>query len=149
MRKELIRYLICGFATMFVSLISYYFLTKTLLPPENPLKLQIANAISWILAVSFSYFISRYWVFSSKAKLLPEFIRFASARLLTLGCDMAIMYVGVTLLTFNDRFVKLVVQVVVTILNYVFSKLLVFRKTSKNQKGENTNGKNCSIDPVL
>ena len=130
MRKELIRYLLCGIATTVVSLASYYFLTLSLLSPDNPLELQIANAVSWVLAVTFSYVVSRLWVFSSKGKPFPEFLRFASARLLTLGCDMFLMYAGVTLMGLNDRLMKLVVQVVVTILNYDFSKILVFRKTT-------------------
>ena len=47
--------------------------------------------------------------------------------------DMGIMFVGVTLLHFNDKIMKLVVQVVVTIANYVFSKLLVFRKKKEEE----------------
>ena len=59
---------------------------------------------------------------------MKEAVRFYGARVGTLLMDMGIMFVGVTCLHFNDKIVKLFVQVVVTVANYVFSKLLVFRK---------------------
>ena len=51
------------------------------------------------------------------------------SRVGTLLLDMLIMFVTVTLLGMNDKLAKLLVQVVVTVLNYIFSKFLVFGKT--------------------
>ncbi len=91
--------------------------------------MQAANIFSWICAVTFAYITNRVFVFKSKEKnKLKEITSFVSSRITTLLIDMAIMGIFVTLLHFNDKIMKLIVQVVVTILNYVFSKLFVFKK---------------------
>ena len=128
--KEIIRYLIVGVLTTVVSLGVYYGLVLTVLDPENPLLLQLANILSWIAAVTFAYFASRAYVFASHSKnIREEAIRFYMARVGTLVIDMLIMFVTVTLLHMNDKIAKLIVQVVVTILNYILSKFLVFGKS--------------------
>lgn len=127
--KEIINYLIVGGLTTVVSLATYYACVLTFLDPENPVQLQIANIISWICAVTFAYFTNRRFVFESKSKnILKEASAFFLARVGTLLMDMGIMFVFVTCLHFNDKIMKLVVQVVVTIANYIFSKFLVFKK---------------------
>ena len=127
--KEIINYLIVGVLTTVVSLVSYYIIVSTVLNPNNAIELQIANIFSWICAVAFAYVTNRIFVFESKnPNKLKELTSFVGARLLTLGLDMFIMFLMVTLLHINDKIAKLVVQVVVTIANYVFSKLLVFKK---------------------
>lgn len=127
--EEIINYLIVGGLTTVVSLGTYYFCVYTFLDPENAFQLQLANIISWICCVTFAYFANRIFVFKSKRKdKLKEAVSFYSSRIATLLMDMSIMFVFVTLIGFNDKIMKLVVQVVVTILNYVLSKLLVFKK---------------------
>lgn len=125
---EIVRYLIVGVLTTIVSLGAYYGCVFTFLNPKSALQLQLANVLSWIVAVTFAYVMSRIYVFQSKRKnVLQEIVSFYSSRLLTLFMDMAIMFVMVTLLGVNDKIAKLVVQVVVTVANYVFSKIFVFR----------------------
>ena len=127
--EEIINYLIVGGLTTVVSLGTYYFCVYTFLDPENAFQLQLANIISWICCVTFAYFANRIFVFKSKRKdKLKEAVSFYSSRIATLLMDMGIMFVFVTLIGFNDKIMTLVVQVVVTILNYVLSKLLVFKK---------------------
>ena len=127
--KELINYLIVGVLTTVVSLAVYYGCVTTVLDPNNPLQLQLANIISWICAVTFAYFTSRRFVFESKNEaIFQEAIRFYLSRVTTLLMDMGIMFVMVTLLSYNDKIAKLVCQVVVTIANYVLAKLIVFKK---------------------
>ena len=127
--EEIINYLIVGGLTTVVSLGTYYFCVYTFLDPENAFQLQLANIISWICCVTFAYFANRIFVFKSKRKdKLKEAASFYGSRIATLLMDMGIMFVFVTLLHFNDKIMKLVVQVVVTVLNYVLSKLLVFKK---------------------
>lgn len=126
---EIVRYLIVGMLTTIVSLGAYYGCVFTFLNPRSALQLQLANIISWIAAVTFAYVMSRIYVFQSKQKnIMQEIISFYSARLLTLFMDMAIMFLMVTLCGTNDKLAKLVVQVVVTVANYVFSKIFVFRE---------------------
>ena len=127
--KEIIHYLIAGGLTTVVSLGSYYLCVLTFLDPQNGFQLQAANVISWICAVTFAYFVNRSFVFESKSKdYLREAGAFVAGRISTLLMDMAIMFILVTLLHGNDKIAKLVVQVVVTIANYVISKIFVFRK---------------------
>lgn len=131
---EIIRYLIVGVLTTVVSLGVYYVCVLTFLNPQSALQLQAANVLSWIAAVTFAYITSRIYVFQSKCKdWLQEAAAFYSSRLLTLFMDMAIMFVMVTLCGMNDKLGKLVVQVVVTIANYIFSKLFVFRVSKKDK----------------
>ena len=134
--KEIISYLIVGGLTTVVSLGVYYGLVFTVLNPDNPVQLQVANICSWIAAVTFAYFTNRKFVFESKnSNILKEMVAFFAARVGTLLMDMGIMFVFVTLFGFNDKIIKLVVQVVVTVANYVFSKFFVFKKdTSNSQK---------------
>lgn len=126
---EMINYLIVGGLTTVVSLGTYYFCVYTFLNPNNAFQLQIANIISWISCVTFAYFTNRIFVFKSKrTDKLKEAISFYGSRIATLLLEMGIMFFFVTILHFNDKIIKLVAQVVITILNYVLSKLLIFRK---------------------
>ena len=127
--KEFIFYLIFGVLTTIVSLSVYYFCVLTFLNPNNAFQLQIANILSWILAVAFAYATNRKFVFESKdPNKLKELIKFVTARLLTLFLDMLVMFILVTLLPFNDKISKLISQVIITISNYIFSKIFVFKK---------------------
>lgn len=132
--NEIIRYLIVGALTTVISLGVYYICVLTVLDPHSALQLQVANILSWIAAVTFAYIMSRIFVFQSKRKdWLQEAAAFYSSRMLTLFMDMAIMLVMVTLCGVNDKLAKLVVQVVVTVANYIFSKLFVFRVSKKDK----------------
>lgn len=127
--KEMINYIIVGILTTLVSLAVYYALVLTILNPEDALLLQVANVISWIAAVTFAYFANRKFVFESKNEhIVLEAMKFYLSRLGTLLLDMTIMYIGVSLLFYNDKFVKIIVQIIVIIINYIFSKLFVFQK---------------------
>ena len=99
---------------------------------------QVSNVISILAAVFFQYFTNRFFVFErkkqTKKEVWSEFVKFMSARAVTALLDMGIMYVGVSLLLINEIIMKIFTQVVVIILNYIFSKFLVFtNKKEKNQ----------------
>ena len=129
--KEIINYLIVGGLTTFVALGVYYGSVLTFLNPNNGIELQIANILSWIAGVLFAYFTNRKYVFESKnPNKLQEAAKFTASRLVTLFLDMATMFIGVTLLKFNDKIIKLIAQVLVIIGNYIFSKLFVFNKAN-------------------
>ena len=136
--REIISYLIVGGLTTVVSLGVYYACVFTFLDPDKPVQLQIANIISWIAAVTFAYFTNRKFVFESKNKnMLKEAAAFFAARIGTLLMEMGIMFVSVTWLGFNDKIMKLVVQFVIIVANYIFSKFLVFNKKEKKDTEEN------------
>ncbi len=127
--QEIINYLIFGVLTTVVSLITYYVLTIIILDPKLNLELQIANILSWCIGVLFAYFTNRKFVFNStNQNKKKEFFTFVSARISTLILDMLVMFIGVSLLYFNDKIVKLISQVLVIIGNYVLSKIIVFKK---------------------
>ena len=126
---ELFRYFVVGVLTTVVSLSVYYGLVLTVLDAKKPLQLQAANVLSWIAAVTFAYVCNRVFVFRSHSRnILREAAAFYSARLGTLLTEMIFMFLLVTVLGLNDKIIKLVMQFVVIALNYVFSKLFVFRE---------------------
>lgn len=121
-------YLIAGGLTTIVSLVVYYSCVLTLLSPDIAWQMQIANILSWIVAVTFAYVTNRIFVFKSESKeWKKEAGAFYSSRLLTLFTDMIIMFLLVTLGGGNDKLAKLIVQVMVTVANYILSKIYVFR----------------------
>lgn len=127
--EEIINYLIIGGITTVISLVTYYLLISTFLDASIALELQVANIISWLICVIFAYFTNRIFVFkSNNDNKLKEIISFTSSRVLTLLLDMLIMFVFVTLLKGNDKIFKIISQIVVIIVNYIISKLIVFRK---------------------
>ncbi len=127
--EEIINYVIVGGCTTFVSLASYYLCVLTFFNPDNAFLLQCANIISWVLSVTFAFFANRKYVFKSKnPKVLEEASKFYGARVLTLFIDMLFMWLTVSLLSWNDKLMKLLSQIVILILNYIISKFIVFIK---------------------
>lgn len=127
--EEIINYLIVGVLTTIVSLATYFICTFTFLDPANKIELQIANIISWIFAVTFAYFTNRIFVFKSKNEnMFKEATSFVGSRILSLFMDMFTMFLIVSVFHFNDKIGKLASQVIVTIANYILSKLFVFKK---------------------
>ena len=132
--QEIINYLIVGFLTTLVSLITYYIITKIFLNPKNATELQLANIISWITSVIFAYITNRKYVFKSKnKKVLKECTTFITSRILTLILDMVAMFLIVTIFKYNDKIGKLISQILVIIGNYIISKLLVFKDDKSNK----------------
>lgn len=130
--REIINYLIVGGLTTVVSMAIFYGSTWTFLDGHDAFELQVANVLSWVGAVLFSYFANRVFVFESKEKnILKELIAFVSSRVLTLLLDMGTMFVLSTLLHINYNLSKIVAMVLVTVGNYVISKIFVFKKKEK------------------
>lgn len=125
---EVIMYLVFGVLSTIICVVSYYVLTITILNPDEPFQLQIANFLSWFITVLFVYFTNRKFVFISTEKnKVKEVSKFFLARIVTLLMDMIIMAFGVTFFHFNDKIVKIFSQVIVIVSNYFFSKVFVFK----------------------
>ena len=130
--KEILMYILFGVLTTIVNIVTYYILTKTILNPKNGIELQIATIIAWITCVTFAYFTNKKYVFISKEKnIKKEILLFYIARLFTLLIDMLLMYILVTKLKLNDKIIKIIVQIIIIIANYILSKLIVFKKNYK------------------
>lgn len=128
--REVIAYLLVGGTTAIVCLIVYYICVMSFLNANDPVQLQIANIIAWIIAVIYAYFANRIVVFRShNSNMIKEAMVFCSSRITTLVLDMGCMMLLVTLLGFNDKVIKLFVQILVATVNYLLGKFLVFKKS--------------------
>ena len=124
---ELVAYLFAGVATTVVNYVVYFAATRYM-----GMGVMAGTWTAWVIAVAFGYAVNKAFVFhthcESLAALAREAISFFAMRLVSLGMETVLMYVTVELLGFNDLVMKLIVNIVVIILNYVFSKLFIFKK---------------------
>ena len=93
----------------------------------------VANLIAWILSTFISFILFRYFYFDrTNNSFINELIKFASARIFTLGVESVIIFLFVDLWKFDINIIKLVLIPVTAILNYFISKIFVFKnKESK------------------
>ncbi len=147
--KELILYLIFGVLTTAVSWASYICFVNLC-----GFSVKTANVLSWISAVIFAFVTNKIWVFNSREWkplfLIKEVTAFVSSRIITglleifgvpllsdLGFDgifysiLEKMNITVKLLFTEGLYSKIILAVVVIVLNYIFSKLMVFNKKRK------------------
>lgn len=122
--KEIIMYLIFGLLTTVVNIVVYYIFSNLL-----HMNYLFSNAMAWFLSVLFAYVTNRKYVFDSKNnQIIKEAISFFGSRLATGIMDMVLMWFLVNFNIVNDVVAKVVVNVIVVILNYILSKLVVFKK---------------------
>lgn len=135
--REMILYLFFGGCTTLVNIVSYYICSRI------GMGTAISTVIAWVLSVLFAYITNRKFVFESKAcgfsAVLTEAANFFLFRLATGLLDLAIMVIFVDLLHFNDMVIKILSNIIVIILNYVASKLLIFKDKSSTDKMSNSN----------
>jgi putative flippase GtrA len=121
-------YLFWGVVSTIVNIVSFAIAYNNL-----GLSWPISNFISWVFAVAVAFITNKLWVFHSTTSgiigLLWELSKFVFARVLSLGLDMLCMYIIIDLLNGNNLIAKFITQIIVVVVNYVFSKLLIF--TSK------------------
>ena len=130
--RELIIYFIVGVITTIVNWVTSFVLDGVL-DSSVPVQNTIINVIAWIVAVLVSFPLNRKWVFRSKnPEWFKEFLGFTGSRVSTLLIEELIMLLCVNLLGIDFKIAKVfIASVLVMILNYVFSKLLVFKKGQK------------------
>lgn len=124
---DLISYLFFGVLTTAVNYLVY-------LPLYNlaGISASVSNMISWVVAVAFAYLTNKPFVFKShdwSAKtVIPELTKFVSCRIASGLMETVILLVTVDTLHWNGNLWKLVTSILVVVLNYVASKLVVFKK---------------------
>ena len=132
--REILVYLIVGvMTTVFAWAVRFLWNIVFYAGTAHPLPVQttILTIVEFIAGVSFAYPTNRKWVFrSTNPNILKEAAGFVSARLTTLAIQMLLNLVIINLLHVNFYVATVVIGIIVVILNYVFSKLLVFRKKS-------------------
>ena len=121
--RELVLYVVFGAFTFFVN-IAVYFLFEDVLGVNY----LISNIIAWFFSVLFAYITYRIWVFESKSPdILKEMALFFGGRIFSGVVDTALMYLFIDVMMIGDTISKIVVQIIVIVLNYIFSKLIVFK----------------------
>lgn len=126
--KEIVNYLVFGGLATLVNFISYYIFARVIGIDEV-----ISSGLSWLCSVIFAYITNKIFVFESETKskrqLLKECASFFLARIISgILCDVGTFALMVRVFNINDIFSKIVTQVMVVIVNYIFSKFIVFRK---------------------
>ena len=127
--KFIILYGIFGVLTTIINIVTYA-LCYDMFNISNV----VSNIIAWVLSVLFAFITNKIWVFESKSFDFKIFIKelwnFIVCRLATGALDLSIMYVGVDLLKGPALILKIASNIIVIILNYVMSKLFVFKNGS-------------------
>ena len=124
--KEIINYLIFGVLTTIVNILTYELFTKIF-----NVDYIISTIIAWFVSVAFAYATNKIFVFESKTntkiEIFKELMSFIGFRLLSGVMDIMFMYITVDIFDFNDSLMKISSNIVVVILNYLFSKLFIFK----------------------
>ena len=125
--KEIINYLICGVLTTFVNWIVFWACYYPLHIANVP-----SNVIAWIAAVIFAFVVNKILVFESRSWEMrfaaAEFIKFVGCRVASGVFEIIFMFFTVDAMHADAMLMKILCSVVVMILNYVGSKLFVFKK---------------------
>lgn len=124
---EIILYVFFGALTLVVNIVTYIICTEKL-----GIDVLIANIIAWLIAVIFAYGTNRVWVFHSKTNSMKNFIMqmlcFACGRCVTLILEEGFLWIFIVLVHWNSVLVKCLAQILVILLNYIISKLWIFKK---------------------
>ncbi|MDB3086137.1 teichoic acid glycosylation protein [Clostridioides difficile] len=122
---ETILYLFFGALTVLINIITYLFFTRII-----NFTFLVSNSLAWSIAVLFSYITNKFFVFKSEKIeiffILREFVSFLSCRLFSGFIEILLMYLMIDLLSLNDILVKVITNIIVIILNFIFSKIVVF-----------------------
>ena len=121
--RELVLYVVFGAFTFLVNIVTYFLFESVM-----GINYLVSNILAWFFSVLFAYITNRTWVFESKSpKILKEMSLFFGGRIFSGVVDTVLMYLFIDVLVLGNTFSKIVVQIIVIVLNYVFSKLIVFK----------------------
>lgn len=125
--KEVILYLVFGGLTTLTNIGAYALFARVF-----HMNLMAANGLALALSILFAYVTNKLFVFESKTDswgaILQEFASFMACRLVTAVLDMFLMYITVSVAGLYDLLMKVIVNIIVIVLNFVFSKLIIFKK---------------------
>ncbi len=130
--RELIVYIITGGITTLINF-AVFWLCKDLFG----IHYAVSNVLAWLAAVVAAFVMNKWIVFrdahTDVRTVIVQFLGFAGLRVASGALETGLLVVFVEYLHFNEDIVKLFVAVLVVILNYIFSKLLIFRKKKEEQ----------------
>ena len=119
---EVLSYLFFGGCTTLVNIISFWLLRLA------KIELYTSNGLAWLIAVLFAFVTNKLFVFESKGNFLKEMVSFFIFRVISLLFDMGIMYLLIDVINFNELASKIISNVFVIVINYLFSKMFIFKK---------------------
>ncbi len=126
-RGEAVRYVVIGGCTTLIDYASFYLMDRILL-----IDLTVSNVTSTVLAILFAYVANKFYVFKCRSgcfsDFLIEFLKFIGSRLFTMVVEIGGVHLFVVIIGQKSLIGKAEAIVIVIILNYIFSKFLVFRK---------------------
>ncbi len=131
--RELLAYLFFGVLTTLINIICYRILDS------NGFTNMVSTLLAWLVSVIFAFITNRKYVFRADQQgksVISQFFGFFFARSFTGILDLAIMYFAVDVYGMNGTLWKMISNVIVIVLNYLFSKLLVFRKPKAEAEDE-------------
>lgn len=143
--KELILYLFVGGGTTVVDWVIFTIFALFVPPVGEGIILRIspniiAYSVAWFGAVIFAYVMSRLFVFEQTGeKIIPQFAKFFVSRIMTLALSIAGDIILCGILDMNKFVAKVIISVAVVIINYITSKLIVFRKAKQEEKKDGEN----------
>lgn len=124
---EVFIYLFFGGLTTVVNMVVYFIALNFF-----QLNYLVANSISWVASVLFAFVTNKRWVFKSETATFKEsaleFFKFIFYRIVSYGIDMGSMFLLISILFVNNFWAKLITQILVVLMNYLFSKFLIFKK---------------------
>lgn len=124
LNHPIVKYIIVGVLTTGINFTVFVLL-------KDKMDLTPANFVSIVCAIIFAYFANARFVFHSKAEnflqKLKELVQFFSARLMTMFVELVGVWFLVQILVYNDMVSKIVINIIVLILNYIFS-IFIFHK---------------------
>ncbi len=127
--ESVLLYLVVGGMTTAIAIITQY------IPAYLELPTEVNTTISWICAVTFAFFANKVWVFKNKSDTGKDWISqaaaFYGARAVTYFMELGFMILTVRVLRQNEYIMKLIAQIFILVINYLFSKLVIFRKKPK------------------
>ena len=124
--QEGMRYLIFGGISTIINIIVFVLLEYI------GLSTLVSNTLAWIISVIFAYFTNKICVFhvslNSKKELIREISSFLGCRVFTLIIDEIYMYITIDIFNLNSILMKIISNIIVIVLNFIFSKLFIFKK---------------------
>lgn len=121
----ILMYLVMGGITTFINIFSFWLFESVI-----GWNYTLANIIAWIFSVLFAYISNKLYVFesqhSSASELVNEILSFFGFRVLSLGIDLVVMWLCISILNINPLLSKVFANIFVLILNYLFSKFFIF-----------------------
>lgn len=127
--KEGLLYLFFGGCTTLINIISFVIFR------QFKLSVDVSNIIAWLIAVIFAFITNKLFVFDSKntdrKTVMKETISFLIARVISLGIDTGLLHLMIDFMKIHEVIAKVISNIVVIIVNYIFSKLFIFKKEKK------------------